>query len=133
VKRYFGNWEETQRAGMIDDFKTEEIPADAAILFAGYWYGDYDGSAIVLYQEGDKLFEVSGGHCSCNRLEGQWEHGGEVTAAALAMRPELDEDRADEDARAAWRELVRQLGAAPSASEKQVVDPRPSQEGSGKP
>jgi len=46
---------------------------DAKILVAWYGYGDYDGSAFVLYSRGDLLYEVNGGHCSCYELEGQWD------------------------------------------------------------
>lgn len=43
------------------------------ILFASYEYTDYRGDAWVLFEQGGKLFEVSGGHCSCYGLEGQWQ------------------------------------------------------------
>ena len=43
------------------------------ILFATYTYENYSGSAWVLFTKGGKLYEVNGGHCSCNGLEGQWE------------------------------------------------------------
>jgi hypothetical protein len=65
-------------------------PADALddceLLYAGYTYEDYSGSAFVLYRKGDKLYEVHGGHCSCNGLEDQWEPE-ETTVEALRMRP----------------------------------------------
>lgn len=32
----------------------------------------YDGSAYVLFEKNNKLFEVYGGHCSCFGLEGQF-------------------------------------------------------------
>lgn len=43
------------------------------VLLASYTYEDYEGDAFVLFRKGDKLYEVSGGHCSCYGLEGQWE------------------------------------------------------------
>lgn len=42
------------------------------MLWAEYDNGGYEGSAIVIYRQGDKVFEVSGGHCSCYGLEDQW-------------------------------------------------------------
>lgn len=58
---------------------------DAFILLAWYGYGDYDGSAFVLFERGGKLYEANGGHCSCNGLEGQWEPE-ETSAAELIHR-----------------------------------------------
>lgn len=43
------------------------------ILFATYGCDNYEGDAWVLFEEDGKLYEVSGGHCSCYGLEGQWE------------------------------------------------------------
>ncbi len=42
------------------------------ILFASYGQANYSGDAWVLFEQGGELFEVSGGHCSCYGLEGQW-------------------------------------------------------------
>lgn len=42
------------------------------ILFASYGQANYSGDAWVLFEQGGELFEVSGGHCSCHGLEGQW-------------------------------------------------------------
>lgn len=46
---------------------------DIKILFAAYTYENYSGSAFVLFVKNGTLYEVNGGHCSCNGLEGQWE------------------------------------------------------------
>lgn len=110
-QRYFGNWEKSGRAGMAEDFRISEVllPSERNILFAGYWNGSYDGSARVLFRKDGKLYEVSGGHCSCNGLDGQCDHGGEVTPESLAMRPELEEYSADDDSRAAWKKLIARL------------------------
>ena len=53
--------------------KAEEFRDKAVVLVAYYSYEDYSGSAYVLYEQGGKLYEVWGGHCSCNGLEGQWK------------------------------------------------------------
>lgn len=57
------------------------------ILFAWYGYGDYDGSAFVLFTRDNKLYEVNGGHCSCMGLEDQWEPE-ETSVEALRFRVE---------------------------------------------
>lgn len=43
------------------------------VLWADYEAEGYEGSALVIYRQGNKVFEVSGSHCSCYGLEGQWE------------------------------------------------------------
>lgn len=64
-------------------------PADAldgaVVLFAAYHYEDYSGSAIVVYMQNGKLYEVNGSHCSCNGLEYSWEPQ-ETSLKALQMR-----------------------------------------------
>ena len=64
------------------------------ILLAWYGYGDYDGSAFVLFEHNDKLYEVNGSHCSCYGLEGQWEP--EETSVA-ALRHRIDNGRLGRD------------------------------------
>ena len=59
--------------------------ADAVVHLAWYGYGSYEGSSLVIYEKGGKLFEVNGSHCSCHGLEGQWEPE-ETSWAALAKR-----------------------------------------------
>jgi len=49
------------------------IPEPEEVIFAGYEYEDYSGNAEVFYRNGDKYYWVSGGHCSCYGLEGQWD------------------------------------------------------------
>ena len=66
----------------------EEILADlegAELIIAEYDYGNWEGSAFILYEKGGKLFEVNGSHCSCYGLEGQWNPE-ETSWAALKMR-----------------------------------------------
>jgi hypothetical protein len=80
----------------IDLFKSNEdiieqyaAPADAldnaTVYLAWYQYEQYSGSSLVVYEKGGKLYEVNGGHCSCNGLEGQWEPE-ETSWEALGMR-----------------------------------------------
>lgn len=56
---------------IMQDFETTQT--DEKILFATYVYENYEGSAYALFVKDHKLYEVSGGHCSCYGLEGQWE------------------------------------------------------------
>lgn len=72
--------------GAPDEYRpVEGFPTDNEILYAGYEYQDYSGSAFVLYERDGKLYEVNGSHCSCYGLEGQWRPE-ETSWAALAMR-----------------------------------------------
>lgn len=45
---------------------------ESVIHLAWYGYGDYCGSALVIYERNGKLYEVNASHCSCNGLEDQW-------------------------------------------------------------
>lgn len=119
MKVYYDDWEESGTPGytegrdaMIRDFEltAEQVAAIGEVIFAGYTYENYSGSAFVLYVDADngKLYEVNGGHCSCHGLEDQWEPE-ETSAAAVRMRAESQhwgvehERRADvEAALAAW-------------------------------
>jgi hypothetical protein len=53
------------------EFSISEV--GGTIIFAAYEYEDYSGSAEVVYVSKGKFYHVSGGHCSCYGLEGQWE------------------------------------------------------------
>jgi hypothetical protein len=63
----------------------ESILDGCKVLFAVYKQEDYEGSALVIFTKDDKLFEVSGSHCSCNGLEGQWAPE-ETSLEAIRMR-----------------------------------------------
>lgn len=62
------SWEQHKK----DAQKALLIHAKEKILFATYTYENYSGEAWVLFFKGKTLYEVNGGHCSCNGLEGQW-------------------------------------------------------------
>lgn len=85
MPRYFDTWENA--ADVARDFGVNPaLVPDAEILIASYGYEDYRGNAFVLGRRADgTLWEVSGGHCSCFDLEGQWEPE-DTTLAALTMR-----------------------------------------------
>jgi len=73
MRKYFGQLESLEDVEAEFDQKTGLTSKD--ILFAYYCYEDYSGKAVVLFvsPEDGLLYEVYGGHCSCNGLEGQWE------------------------------------------------------------
>jgi hypothetical protein len=55
------------------EWKSEKkVQRDIKILFASYGHENYSGDAWVLFEQDGKLYEVSGSHCSCYGLEGQW-------------------------------------------------------------
>lgn len=84
----FGSWEDVKGQfepdwngnstglswGSSISSRHQKVPATEPedVLYAEYDNGGYDGSAIVIYRQGDKVFEVSGVHCSCYGLEDQW-------------------------------------------------------------
>ena len=70
METYLGNW--SCKADVENDFAVK-LEKNVHILVASYEYGDYEGSAFVLFKQGRKYFEVNGGHCSCNGLEEQWD------------------------------------------------------------
>lgn len=97
---YFGQW--STHEDMVKDFsdydyvKKEIIsPKDMAkpeeVVFASYATPAYEGDAVVIFERGGKLWEVSASHCSCNGLENSWSPG-EVTWAALGLRQVADKN-----------------------------------------
>ena len=71
---------------IIDKYQAPANALDGAnVLLAWYGYGDYCGSSLVIYEKDGQLYEVNGGHCSCNGLEGQWEPE-ETSWQSLSMR-----------------------------------------------
>lgn len=106
---YFDLWAEY--ADMVRDFTNRdynddgiqiEVPAEGMcaaedVLFASYTNPGYSGNAVVIFERDGAPLEVSGSHCSCFGLEGQWEPA-RVTWAALALRlPEMARDDNDDD------------------------------------
>ena len=72
MKVFYDDWESLE--DMKSDFRiSDEDLTGVKVLFASYTYENYQGSATVLFEKDDKLFEVIGSHCSCYGLEDQWE------------------------------------------------------------
>lgn len=64
----------------------EDVTEPDEVLLAVYDIQGYEGSADVIYRAGDQYYWVSGSHCSCYGLEGQWdpeEYSAELLIAAL--------------------------------------------------
>lgn len=89
---YFHDWSDAD--GMLHDFG---VPASTLagkeVLLASYTYQEYSGNAFVLFRDGDKLYEVNGGHCSCYGLRESTRSGGgtqwepeQTTKEALMLR-----------------------------------------------
>jgi len=66
---FFGDFKDKQ--DICEQFRISDF--DGTVIFAAYEYEDYSGSAEVIFIHDGKFFMASGGHCSCNGLEGQWE------------------------------------------------------------
>lgn len=62
---YYGDFTGWADLRGIYDALTEE----AQVIYAGYTYEDYSGSAFVLFVQDGVLYENHDGHCSCNGLE----------------------------------------------------------------
>lgn len=116
MHKYFGQW--SGRADIVRDFSAADgdVTSEESILFATYDYIDYDGSATVWFEREGQLFEVSGSHCSCYGLEGQWEPG-VVTWEALAMRPNVAGYGQSGEAEAFARSLVKERSAKVRAAQ----------------
>jgi len=75
----FSNWEDVQEQFHMIQPEPEEV------LYAQYDIDGYEGSADVIYRNGDMFYWVHGGHCSCYGLEDQWdpeEYSAELLVAA---------------------------------------------------
>lgn len=132
TERYIGRWGDW--ASMRDEFferpynyerkeygaadVPDDFPPDEAVLFASYGGGSYEGDALVIFERAGQLFEVSGSHCSCYGLEGQWNPS-ETDRAALALRIGTRWFLDDHDGEA--KSLFEELFGSPPAAD--AVDP----------
>lgn len=77
---------------IIGDFDIEASELDGVeILYAEYECPPYEGYAWVLFVKDGELYEVSGSHCSCMGLEGQWKPMRSNAKAILAY-PNVSEE-----------------------------------------
>lgn len=51
----------------------EDVAEPDEVLLAMYNIDGYEGSADVIYRNGDRYYWVHGSHCSCYGLEGQFD------------------------------------------------------------
>lgn len=91
------DWDLEPGKEVVNEDLRGPVPTDDELLFASYGGGAYEGDAIVIFEKEGDLYEVSGSHCSCNGLEGQWSPS-KTTWPALALRvAQMVEDLADSD------------------------------------
>lgn len=91
--KYFDEWK--SREDVATDYK-DNTPSEQEIIFAGYSYESYEGSAIVVFARDGKLYENNDGHCSCHGLE-DWRPE-ETSLAALRIRKDWPQMQAALDA-----------------------------------
>jgi hypothetical protein len=82
--------DETYGRDPMDGVKAEDMVKDMDWLFGSYTYESYSGDAFMLFKKDEKIFEVSGGHCSCYGLEGQWKPE-ETTLETISHRLKIGE------------------------------------------
>ena len=76
----FNDWQDVANnfyKGYVYDEKDAQealkaIPEPEEVIVAAYSCESYEGSAYVVYRNGNKFYSVEGGHCSCYGLEDQW-------------------------------------------------------------
>lgn len=66
---YLGDF--TKLEDLEEQFATTFDP-EIHILVACYETENWEGSAMVIFEQEGSLFLVEGSHCSCYGLEGQW-------------------------------------------------------------
>lgn len=72
------------------EFAIKQI--DGVVIYAAYDIEGWDGFADVVFVSNGKFYMVSGSHCSCHGLEGQWGPV-EMPIAALRKMVESGSDR----------------------------------------
>ena len=82
-----GEW---QAGGRTPEVVNDDFPSEDQIFYAVYEAPSYEGWAWVLFERDGKLYEVSGSHCSCYGLEGQWSPE-ETSWEAISIRKADDE------------------------------------------
>lgn len=70
---YGGDYGFDDWAGVLSAFGVKEDPKPSQVFLADYDMEGYGGRAYVVYRKGRSYYTVSGSHCSCYGLEGQWE------------------------------------------------------------
>ena len=77
-----GNWDGKKGWEAVQSEFETDTPEPEEVIFARYTAEGYEGDATIIYRNGDKYYYVSGSHCSCYGLEGQFEPE-EYTAETL--------------------------------------------------
>lgn len=61
----------SSREDMCSHFEIPDF--EGVVIYASYDVDGYEGSAQIMFINRGKIYTVSGGHCSCYGLEGQWQ------------------------------------------------------------
>lgn len=64
--KYYDCWQ--SREDVVVDYG-ENTPTEQELVYAGYTYEGYSGSALIVFIRDGQWFENNDGHCSCNGLE----------------------------------------------------------------
>lgn len=78
---YFSNWRDVVHQFYGVNYATEaeqkkaleNCPEPEEVIVAVYEYESYDGTAVVVYRNGETYYSVYGSHCSCHGLEDQFD------------------------------------------------------------
>lgn len=117
-----GDLRDLTDAELLDHIATEYIEGDIApeqlgtILVAYESVGDYgcDSSSYFLIERDGELYEIHGGHCSCNGFEGQWEPQrvtpGYLVSPQWSMSIGGYDDHGQEHRDVVWAWLQRKFG-----------------------
>ncbi len=69
----FNDWKNSSQDNVLRDFGlSDEERRKWTVVGGSYVYENYDGRAILYVAQDGKLYEVTGSHCSCNGLEGDF-------------------------------------------------------------
>lgn len=71
MAKYLGYWSNKEDVARDFHIDSKELTG-CTVHVAWYGYGDYCGSAFVLFEKDGQLYENHGSHCSCMGLEDQW-------------------------------------------------------------
>lgn len=78
IREFEAEWDKEK----IEELKNTKYK-NINFLFASYGTDNYSGDAYVLFEKEGKLYEVTGSHCSCYGLEGQFEYNSPSTLEGI--------------------------------------------------
>lgn len=92
------------------------VPKKSRVIYSRYDIDGYEGSAILVYELGDKYYLNEGSHCSCFGLEESWNPEEYDLKTLIAVIERRDESyyRKDEN-KIILRRLRRRYNASMAA------------------